>query len=91
MVYYQRRYFAETVRKQTLSYGEIMDNKETVVQESVYSEEGEITFKGLLGFLKRSWLRFVIYLAVALLVVTAVYGGVKFFGDIGHFTERRSD
>ena len=57
-----------------------MDNKETVVQESVYSEEGEITFKGLLGFLKRSWLRFVIYLAVALLVVTAVYGGVKFFG-----------
>lgn len=57
-----------------------MNKKETDVRESIYTEEGEITFKGLFGFLKRGWLRLVIYLIAALLVVTAVYGGVKFFG-----------
>lgn len=57
-----------------------MDRKENFDEETIYTEEGEITLKGIGRFLKRTWLRTLIYLAVALVIATAAFAGFKYIG-----------
>lgn len=55
-----------------------MDEK-SADAESVYSDEGDISFRGMWTFIKKSAMRTLIYLAAALVIVTAVFLGVRFF------------
>lgn len=55
-----------------------MDRKENYEEESMYTEEGEITLRGIGRFLKRAWLRTLIYLLVALVIATALFAGFKY-------------
>lgn len=55
-----------------------MEKKKNTEEINIYTEEGEITFGGLFRFLKKTFLRTLIYLIVALIAVSAVYSGVKY-------------
>lgn len=57
-----------------------MDRKENYEEEAVYTEEGEITLRGLGRFIKRAWLRTVIYLLVMLVIATALFAGFRYLG-----------
>lgn len=58
-----------------------MDRKEEVAEEeSFYSDEGEITLAGIAAFMRRAWVRIVIYLTAVAVLVTVVMAGYKFFG-----------
>ena len=61
-----------------------MDRKEVQEEESVYTEEGELTLKGVGRFIKRAWLRTLIYLLAALVLATVVFAGFRFFGRTDH-------
>lgn len=63
-----------------------MDRKENYYEdESAYTDEGELTLKGVGKFLKRAWLRTLIYLLVTSMLATVAFVGVKFLGKTDYF------